>query len=49
MSREGEPSEMNRPGIEIDGNDAAGMNTVVEVYATIAALEPSPDQSRETD
>jgi hypothetical protein len=49
MSREGEPSDMNRPGIEIDENDAAGMNTAVEVFATFAALESSPDQSRETD
>ncbi len=49
MSREGEPSDMKRPEIEIDDNDTAGMNTVVEVFATIAAFESSPYQSRETD
>ena len=34
--------------IEIDDDDAAGMNTVGDVLATIACLESSPDESRET-
>ncbi len=38
----------DRLSIEIDDDDAAGMNTVGDVLATIASLGPSPDQSRES-
>jgi hypothetical protein len=42
MSREGEPSDMNRFGIEIGDNDATGMNTDISAFAAIASLESSP-------
>lgn len=35
--------------IEIDDDDAAGMNTVGDVLATIASFGSSPEQSREND
>jgi len=34
--------------IEINDDDAVGMNTVGDVLATIASLSSSPDESRET-
>lgn len=42
MCREGEPSEMNRSGIEIVDDHAARMNTDIGAFATIASLESSP-------
>jgi len=49
MSREGEPSDMNRSEIEIEHDDAAGMNNLDGVLTTIASLDSSTDQSRKTD